>query len=61
MTQYKNIKTGEEFVFNGVTFVKINWIASQIKGKRKFISLNPSVEVTRSISYDDFCRIDGEA
>lgn len=45
MTEYKDIKNGAEFVHNGITYIKISWIAAQIKGKRKFLSFNPCVDV----------------
>jgi hypothetical protein len=52
-TKYKDLKAGAEFtlprnpVFGGnkVVFIKNDWLSAQVKGKKKYLSIQPSVEV----------------
>ncbi len=43
--QYKDLKAGTEFIFMGRVFIKNNWISAQVKGKKLFLSIQPSAEV----------------
>ena len=43
--KYKDLQVGSEFIFNGIVFIKNSWISAQIKGKQKFLSIQPSAKV----------------
>ena len=43
--KYKDLEAGTEFTFMGRVFIKNNWISAQVKGKKLFLSINPSAQV----------------
>ena len=43
--KYKNLKAGTEFIFMGRVFIKNDWISAQVKGKKLFLSIQPSAQV----------------